>query len=479
MDPVNAVQVRVSRLRRQLRAVAGPAGAALVQTRPGGYELVADHVWTDARAYEAALVPAAESKTIEAYDRAEAIWRGEPFSDVPMTICLAAEATRLQELRAGAVEGRASAALRAGRPAEAVASTTALLKRYPLREPSHELLITALRDLGRTPEALAAYARLRETLAEELGTSPSSALRALHLELLREEETHGAPAPAHPSAPPPAQLPPSPMLLVGRAPELAAIGEKLMADTFHGASPIVVISGMGGVGKTALALSAAHRWASRYPDGQLFLRLHGSASGLDPRDPTELVDAVVRSLDATLPPHRHPDEAEGFLRSLLAPKRVLLVLDDAHSAAQVRTLLPNNPRCAVIVTSRRRLGTIEDAAHVTLGPLARHASLAILDAVIGTGAVAAEPDASAHVAELCGDLPLALRVTAARLAGHPGRSMSSVAERLAAVNQRLDELHLDDLSVRGALAVTYRGLGRVDASPREQEAARASVAWEA
>lgn len=92
VDPVNAVQVRVSRLRRQLRAVAGPAGAALVQTRPGGYELVADHVWTDARAYEAALVPAAESKTIEAYDRAEAIWRGEPFSDVPMTICLAAEA---------------------------------------------------------------------------------------------------------------------------------------------------------------------------------------------------------------------------------------------------------------------------------------------------------------------------------------------------------------------------------------------------
>ncbi|MGA5037154.1 BTAD domain-containing putative transcriptional regulator [Streptomyces capoamus] len=472
-DPVNAVQVRVSRLRRQLRAVAGPAGAALVQTRPGGYELMAAHVRTDSSAYEAALDSAAETQTLEAYDEAEALWRGEPFAGVPMTICLADEAARLQELRAGAVEGRASAALRAGKPAEVVATTTGLLKRYPLRERSHELLISALRDLGRTPEALAAYARLQATLAEELGTGPSSAMRTLHLELLREGEPDESPAPPPPPPTRPAQLPPCPTLLLGRAPELAAIGERLTAEARHGTSPVVVISGMGGVGKTTLALSAAHRWASRYPDGQLFLRLHGSAAGLAPQDPVELVDAVVRSLDATLPLHRSPDEAEAFLRSLLAQKRVLLVLDDARSAAQVRTLLPNNRRCAVIVTSRTRLAAIDDAAHVALEPLAPRASLEMLDAVVGAGTVAAEPEAAARLAELCGGLPLALRITAARLAGRPSWSVSSVAERLAAVNQRLDELDLDDLSVRGTLAVTYQGLTRIGGSLREQEAAQA------
>ncbi|GGW56289.1 SARP family transcriptional regulator [Streptomyces lucensis JCM 4490] len=473
-DPINAVQVRVSRLRRQLRSVAGPAGAALVQTRPGGYELTVTHARTDAAAYEAALESAAEAGTSEAYDRAEALWRGEPFAGVPMTVCLAAEFARLEELRAGAAEARASAALAAGRPAEVVATITAFLERHPLRERSHELLITALRDLGRTPEALAAYGRLQAILADELGTGPSGALRALHLELLRAEEedeaTSGLPTPSPPC---PAQLPPAPTLLLGRALEVAEIGEKLEANAFASASPVVVISGMGGVGKTALAVSAAHRWAPRYPDGQLFLRLHGSTSGLDPQDPMELVDAVVRSLGVTPPVHRDADEAGAFLRSLLAQRRVLLVLDDARSAAQVRTLLPNNSGCAVIVTSRMRLAAIDDASHVALGPLTRHACLAVLDAVAGAGTVAAEPAASARLAELCGGLPLALRITAARLAGRPSWSVSSIAERLASANQRLDELELDDLSVRATLAVTYRGLARSGGSLRERAAARA------
>ncbi|SEG49181.1 DNA-binding transcriptional activator of the SARP family [Actinacidiphila yanglinensis] len=461
-DPANALQVRVSRLRALLRSVAGPAGASLLHTRPGGYQFTPAEPELDVLAYEAALTAASQAAADEdraaalmLHERAAALWRGEPFGGMPVGGCAAAESARLDELHLTACEDRAAAALRARRPADVLAALGAQVAAHPLRERAHALLIAALRDLGRPAEALAAYGRLRTVLAEELGTEPSPELRALHLDLLR---VTAAPAPAPPRRP--AQLPPKTVSLVGRSDERAVLDDALTRDMPAGASTVVVVSGMGGVGKTVLALSAAHELSERFPDGQLFVRLHGATPGLEAVAPAGALDTLIRSLGDAPPPGEGAEAAAAHLRSLLAGRRILLVLDDALSAAQVRPLLPAGPGCAVIVTSRVRLAGIEHAVHVPLGPLAEEDCVALLGSVAGRDRIAAEPAAAAQLAELCGGLPLALRISASRLSARTAWSVSSLVERLTGHRERLDELDLDDLSVRGTLSVTYQALTR-------------------
>jgi DNA-binding SARP family transcriptional activator len=589
-DPVNAVQVRVSRLRGLLRRAFGPEGAALLRTWPGGYALRAPERATDAARWAAALAEAARAAAsgavdaaLATHDRAETLWRGEPYAGATDSSCVAAEAARLAELRDTAREDRAETALAAGRPAEAVAALTAPAGLHPFRERTHYLLITALHALGRTAEALAHYARLRDDLAAHLGTDPSPPLRELHLALL-QADTAPAPAPADPpngepaasngvrapgdavpngtgtgaelAAPPrPAQLPPGPTLLAGRQDALAALCAALVpageggegevrggprglvsgnacgdtgssretdADSTaevqaaigaalvpvpvpvprpgggveaaagpvpvpatgavistrepgaRGDGPVVVVvSGMGGVGKTALALRAAHRAAPHYPDGQVFVALRGATPGLSPVRPGEALEAVLRSLGAQPPPAgEDPAVAAATLRSLLAGRRVLLVLDDAHSAAQVRPLLPAGGGCAVLVTSRSPLASLDSVVRVTLGPLPAEECVELLRGTAGADRVAADPAGAARLAELCGGLPLALRVVGGRLSARASWSLASVADRLAAQHARLDELDLDDLSVRGTLSVAYQELARAE-RPADRAAALA------
>ncbi|UXY32683.1 AfsR/SARP family transcriptional regulator [Streptomyces sp. HUAS TT20] len=256
--------------------------------------------------------------------------------------------------------------------------------------------------------------------------------------------------------PAPAQLPPSPAHFTGRTPELRDLRGMLVdPDT----PAVAVITGMAGVGKSALALHAAHRLRGRFPDGQLYVNLHGATPGVPPLAPAQALAALLRDLGAesrSIP--EHPDAAAALLRSILAPTRTLMVLDDAANAAQVRPLLPAGPGCAVIVTSRSPLTALDGARRFPLGPLTGEDSAALLRAVSGRdGLHAGHP-----LVGLTGRLPLALRVVAARLAARSALTPDVLAVQLAATEGRLHHLEYDDLSVRRSLAVAHDALAAAE-----------------
>ncbi|MEU1462276.1 BTAD domain-containing putative transcriptional regulator [Streptomyces sp. NPDC005727] len=263
------------------------------------------------------------------------------------------------------------------------------------------------------------------------------------------------PASPSPQAPVPAQLPPSPPHFTGRAAESDDLRQALAAR----GGRLAVISGMAGVGKSALALHVAHTLRDRFPDGQLHVNLHGATPGMIPLTPAQALAALLRDLGAeprSIP--EHPDAAAALFRSLLAPSRVLLMLDDAASAAQVRPLLPAGPGCAVIVTSRSPLTALDGARRFPLDPLTGEDSAALLRAVSGRE----ELDAGHALIELTGRLPLALRVVAARLAARRALTPDVLAGQLAASGSRLPHLEYDDLSVRRSLAVAHDALAAAE-----------------
>ncbi|MEG8276642.1 BTAD domain-containing putative transcriptional regulator [Streptomyces sp. AHA2] len=262
------------------------------------------------------------------------------------------------------------------------------------------------------------------------------------------------PTPSH-SSPPPAQLPPPPVPFTGRRSVRNALCRTLTAT---GPRPTVVVSGMAGVGKSALALVVAHDLAKRFPDGQLHLDLHGATPGRTPLTPGQALTALLRDLG--IEPCRVPecpDAASALLRSLLAPTRTLLVLDGAAGAAQVRPLLPGGAGCAVIVTSRSPLTSLDGAARFRLRPLSDEESADLLRLASGREELEGAP-ASRHLVAHTGRLPLALRVVAARLAARPALTPEGLAGQLADGKERLRLLEYDDLSVRRSLAVTYDAL---------------------
>ncbi|MET9815171.1 BTAD domain-containing putative transcriptional regulator, partial [Streptomyces sp. NPDC006355] len=299
------------------------------------------------------------------------------------------------------------------------------------------------------------------------GPSPSTPAPTPHSPPPPGPKTPGAQRPARTPAPPPtatplpAQLPPPPAHFTGRAAEREALGRALTAPTPH---PTAVVSGMPGVGKSALALHVAHALAERFPDGQLYLNLHGATPGMTPLTPGQALTALLRDLGTE--PGRipePPDAAAALLRSLLAPTRTLLVLDDAASAAQVRPLLPGGAGCAVIVTSRSPLTALDGVARFPLAPLSDEESADLLRAASGRAGLDGS-DAARLLVELTGRLPLALRVVAARLAARQALTPDVLAGQLVAADDRLRHLEYDDLSVRRSLAVAQDALA---ASERE------------
>ncbi|MFJ9350223.1 BTAD domain-containing putative transcriptional regulator [Streptomyces sp. NPDC101237] len=269
-----------------------------------------------------------------------------------------------------------------------------------------------------------------------------------------EEESSAGPgsSAAASGSPRPAQLPPPPVHFIGRAAVGEALGDALLTV---GAPAVAVVSGMAGVGKSALALHVAHRLRERFPDGQLYVSLHGATPGVPPLTPAQALAALLRDLGAD-PRHipDHPDAAAALLRSLLAPTRTLLLFDDAAHAAQVRPLLPAGPGCAVIVTSRSPLTALDGAHRFPLAPLTVEDSAALLRSVSGR----AEIDAGHPLVGLTGRLPLALRVVAARLAARRALTPDALAGQLTATEGRLRHLEYDDLSVRRSLAVAHDAL---------------------
>ncbi len=351
--------------------------------------------------------------------------------------------------RLAAAEARLDAQFALDRFDDVLREVEPLLAEHPYRERLHELRMSALAASGRRAEALAAYRRLYRRLADELGVEPGAPLRRLEQRILRGDGV------AQAGPPVPRQLPAATSVLTGRDKLIGEICAELTRD--DDAGPVRVLVGPGGVGKTTLALAAAHRLAGSFPDGQLYADLRGTHD--PPADPHTVLGRLLRTLGVdgpSLPDDR--DERVGMYRSLLARRRMLVVLDDAASEEQVRPLLPATAGSRALVTSRRQLGALVGAARWSIPVLADDDAVALLAAVIGTERAEAEPDAAAEVVALCGNLPLAVCVAAARLAVHPEWTLGDFRRRLADQWGRLDELAVGDLNVRASIELSYQAL---------------------
>jgi tetratricopeptide (TPR) repeat protein len=359
-----------------------------------------------------------------------------------------------------------------------VAELSNLTGRYPLRESLWVRLLVALDRCGRQAEALERYEAVRVRLVEELGADPGPELQQLHADLLagRPAQPAGATGSMAPGPLVPRQLPVDVDGFTGREQELAGLETLLGDGDDEGALEPVVVSavvGTAGVGKSALAIHAAHRLAGRFPDGQLYVNLQGATMGLPPLEPLEVLGRFLRALGVNAPAIPGGlQEAAALWRSQVAGRRLLVVLDDAADAAQVRPLLPAAPGCGVLVTSRRVLASLEGAHHLHLGVLAPDEAIHLLGRLAGQDRVAAEPEAAAEVARLCGQLPLALRIAGAKLAARPAWPLRTLVDRLAAAQARLDELELADLGVRASFQVSYQQL-RASGDPTDRAAAEA------
>ncbi|MET9683095.1 AfsR/SARP family transcriptional regulator [Streptomyces coeruleorubidus] len=435
-----------------------------LRTVPSGYVLRVDEGELDVHVFDAHVAAARVAHAGQDWERvvrecaaALALWRGAPLAGLPAEVGGYAFARRLREGRLLLLEWRYDAELALGGPRldELVPELAALTAEYPLREVYHRQLMLALHRTGRQAEALAVHRDLRTRLVDQLGIEPGPGVREAHVEVLRGVVGR-SPSPAPLS---PAQLPPVPAHFTGRAAVRDSLRRTLTTPRAQGATPATaVISGMPGVGKSALALHVAHELAERFPDGQLYLDLHGATPGMAPLTPGQALTALLRDLGAE--PCRIPelpDAASALLRSLLAPTRTLVVLDDAASAAQVRPLLPGGAGCAVIVTSRSPLTALDGVARFPLGPLSDEESAALLVAASGRDGLDGS-DAARRLVELTGRLPLALRVVAARLAARQALTPDVLAGQLAETAGRLRHLEYDDLSVRRSLAVAHDAL---------------------
>jgi DNA-binding SARP family transcriptional activator/tetratricopeptide (TPR) repeat protein len=474
-----ALRVKVSRLRRLL----GQAGHRVLVTRPGGYLLRLETEQLDAGRFERlaaqgqqALAAGQAQVAAERLAAALGLWRGPVLADVPAISVVVAEQERLAAVRVAARLSTIEADQALGRHGQALTALKALAAEHPLDEGVCGRLLRALCHVGRQVEALAVYRGLRRRLVDELGVEPSAALQELERQILAgdpELQPALAPAPAVAARPVvPTELPADVAGFTGRRVELARLEGVLAGTGQHG--PVVsAVQGAGGVGKSALAIHAAHRLAGRFPDGQVYVNLQGATPGLAPLGPLEVLGRLLRSLGVD--PAQVPtdtEEAAARWRSLVAGRRLLLVLDNARDAAQVRPLLPASPTCTVLITSRQALTTLEGAQVLHLDLLPRQQAVELLGRVAGPRRIAAEPEAAAELARCCGYLPLALRIAGARLAARPGWPVSVLAGRLAAQHRRLDELATGDLAVRASFEVSLHVL-RDSPDPLDQAAAAA------
>lgn len=489
-----AHQVRkaVADLRRRI-----PDGGAVIVTDGPGYRAAVTAGQLDLLEFDA-LVQAAgqaakEGRLTTAAERLASaldLWRGPVLSGAGGPVIDGA-ATALEERRLSAAEQHFGLRLTLGESGELVSGLRALITEHPLRETLRGQLMLALYRTGRQAEALQEYGRVRELLVEELGIDPGPQLAKLYESILRDgpelagperpapeardpdpgpapvpaaapaPEAPPAPAPAAPAAEAPCTLPYDLPDFTGRAKEL----NELFASVREGGeggpgqarySRIVAIDGMGGMGKTSLAVRAAHRLADRYPDGQLLIDLRGFTPGETPVTPASALDGLLRTLGT--PGDRIPEDLEGraaLWRATLDGRRILLLLDNAVDAAQIRPLLPASPGCLVLVTSRARLLDLDGVEWVSIDLMKPEESTDLMTQTLGAARVAAEPEAAAELAELCGHLPLALRIATARLRNRPRWTVRYLVERLRDETRRMDELSSGERSVAATLRLSY------------------------
>ena len=472
----NTLQNYVLRLRRTLTVAAEPG--PLVSSA-AGYRLDVDADTIDVHRFGTLVrsarstAAAGESESAAALlDEGLALWRGEPLAEVPSDVLHREVVPGLVEQRAAALEQRISLDLDRGRHAERITELVALTTEHPLRERAWAQLMLALYRSGRTAEALDAYRQAGKILSEEFGIDPGPELRRLHQAVLTNDPTLTITdsAPGHISQPSPAprvvprQLPAPTGHFVGRSNELGHLSARL--DAAAGA-PLMVISAIGGtagIGKTALALYWGHRHAEEFPDGQLYVNLRGFDPTGAPLPPMTALRGFLTALG--MPAQdvpTDPDEQVALYRSHLAGRRMLVVLDNARDAEQVRPLLPGVPGCLVLVTSRDQLAglvALDGALPLTLDLLTQDEAHDLLIRRLGRDRVARERTVADELIDLCARLPLALSIAAAHAALHPNRPLAAFVGELRDTHRRLDALTTGEpaADVRVVFSWSYRTL---------------------
>ncbi|RLU77446.1 SARP family transcriptional regulator [Streptomyces griseocarneus] len=486
---LGTVRTHAYRLRRVLgHDVLGPdIGGYRIDTRPCHVDAAeCERLAAEATRHRA---DGRTEAALGALDTALALWRGEALHGLPGPY---AERQRAYwaEHRLELLEARMEAALDLGHHDRVTGELAELVHEHPLREHFSRLRILALYRAGRQAEALEAYTSARRTVVAELGVEPGPELRELHARILaadpglalvpahdrgatrshrgtaplqgsgrpdaargRRPDLRGTPVGAARSgtAPVPRQLPMGAADFVGRRAEVDALRDALLPS---GGMPVVAVSGLGGVGKTELAVHLAHSVAPYFPDGQLYADLHGEDGR--PALPEEVLGSFLRAFGIAreaLPAGLA--ERSALLRSALGGRRVLFVLDNARDVRQVRPLLPGGPGCAVLVTSRSRLSALPAACSAELGVFTPDEALRLFTGIVGEQRVDAEPAASLDLLAACGHLPLAIRILAARLVNRPQWPLAGILGRLADDRRRLDVLRTGDLAVETTFRFGY------------------------
>jgi len=468
------IQICISGLRRQLKKAEGRQ--RILSRRPGYMILVEDGI-LDLHAFDthvAAARQAAQDNDLAAasteYRVGLGLWRGRALEDISSRL-VQQSVDALHERRLAAVEESIGCGFRMGLYNDQIGVLIGWVNEYPLRERFRALLIRALYWAGRPADALEAYQDARRALMRELAIEPGKELQDLQRAIL-----DGAPVglemqfPDKPSTSKvtisrefplvPRMLPAAIPDFTGRSVEvrylLGSVQESRAEGEEDQAIPVNIILGRAGVGKTTLAVHVAYKLAKLFPDGQLFARLRGSDCQANLRDILGRFLRVLGIPDTAIP--AGIEERAEMYRNLLGTRRILVVLDDAMSEQQVDALLPGSPSCLVIVTSRQRLTGLAAANRMELHCFSERSAIALLTNVVGPARTAAEPEAVAELCRLCGYLPLAVRIAAARLAARPHWSAANLVDRLMDVSRRLDELSHGGFGVRESISLTYETL---------------------
>jgi DNA-binding SARP family transcriptional activator/tetratricopeptide (TPR) repeat protein len=465
-----SLHAHVSRLRRRLDPDDDGALGIRLHSQHGGYVVEVPPDSVDAHRFRALVARARElsdpAHRSAALREGLALWRGPLLADVASDRLRERIGTELTEGRLIATELAIEADLALGRTAEAVAELTALVGQHRLRERPRAQLMLALYRCGRQADALEVFRDTRQLLHDELGIEPGPELQQMQRRILARDPTLTAPAPAVPAPAatsaslPRNDLPGDVADFTGREIEMRRLLDALSDDANTGTAVMIsAIDGMAGIGKTTLAVHVAHQVAERYPDAQLFINLHAHTAGQEPVEPAAALDTLLRALGVSA--EKIPDgleERAGLWRAELADRKAVVVLDNAASAAQVRPLLPGTSGCLALITSRRRLTDLEAAHSLSLDVLPPDDATALFARVAGPDRTAADPGGVAEVVRLCGYLPLAIRIAAARLRTRPAWTIGHLAERLGEGRRRLAELAAGDRSVAAAFTLSYHHL---------------------
>ncbi|MCD9875165.1 AfsR/SARP family transcriptional regulator [Streptomyces guryensis] len=463
------IPVYVHRLRRRLDAPGEISADSVIDTVRGGYRFAPRSACVDVTRCEEIAAEGRSARgsgdldaAVDAYSRALELFHGEPLAGIPGPFA-EGERLRLAEQRLMLVQDKVDCQLRSGRHAEAVGELFALTTAHPHNEALAALLMRALHAGNRQSDALDVYAAVRRRLVDEQGVEPGPELRRVHETVLRggdalppvTRQPVEAPVPARHKPPARHELPVEIGNFTGRDREL----DLLLAPADAQVVTVRAVDGMAGVGKTALAVRAARTLRERYPDGCLFVELHGHREDRAEAGRQRVLRRLLRAVGAGEGEDSEgPDELDELAaswRAATASLRLLLVLDDAARADQVRPLLPAGSGSMVMVTSRRRLTGLDADRRISLSPLGLDEAAGLLTRIAGGEGSERERAAVRELATLCDRLPLALRIVGARIQDRPLWAVESLAARLADDERRLDELAVEDRSVEVAFRISY------------------------